>query len=406
MRLWVRSIKEPEYRRRILERFGVFPDRINKARRIWIHAVSVGETIAIEPLVKQLFVDFPDHVFLMTSTTPTGSQQAKKLFQGERFEHVYFPYDLPGSVNRFLTKFRPEVIVLMETEIWPNLFFYANKKGVKVMMVNARMSERSFRAYKRVKNFTSEILEKLDLIVARNDIDAYRFRNLGYSEQKIRVSGNLKFDMVVSERIQDEGRQLRQRLGTSRFIWIAASTHPGEDELVLDVQKRLLEIDSKTLLILVPRHPRRCPDIVRIIVTKGLNFIQRSKDDGNRRDFSVYIGDTIGELLKFYAATDVAFVGGSLVAIGGHNPLEPIMVGKPVLTGPYFFNFESLYGELFQQHGALLVRDAESLFQSLKRLATDATWQSQLNEAANEVYNHNRGATARTAQWLSSVLFS
>jgi 3-deoxy-D-manno-octulosonic-acid transferase len=400
LRLLWRSRRNPGYRRRIPERFGFFP-ALTMRPRIWVHAVSVGETIASAPLVRRLQAEHPDHALLVTSTTPTGSAQVRRLF-GDAVEHVYMPYDLPGAVARFLRRTRPSLALCMETEIWPNLFAACARREVPVLIANARLSERSARAYGRVAGLTRATLARVAVVAARDATDEQRFKTLG--APNVIVAGNLKYDLEVPAAVRETGQALRAALGRDRPVWIAASTHAGEDEIVLEAHRRLRERLPGVALILVPRHPERFDEAAGRCAAAGLRTVRRSSGEMPGADTDVLLGDTLGELMGLYAAADAAFVAGSFVSAGGHNPLEPAALALPVLTGPQLFNFEHVYAELFAAGAARKVDDAAELAAVLDALLSDPALLERMGAGGETVLAAHRGATARVVQLAATAL--
>ena len=393
LRLWRRGRKNPAYRRRWQERFGRGLPPAER-RRLWVHAVSVGEVIAAVPLIERLLARYPEHQLLVTTTTPTGSDEVRRRF-GDRVAHVHLPFDLPGAVGRFLGRARPELGVIMETEIWPNLFRRARRQGVPLMLVNARLSPRSYRGYHRIRPFVRQVLADVAWIAAQGGPDAGRFRSLGAPAERVEACGNLKFDLELPAGTEQEGAALRDRLGASRPVWIAASTHEGEEAQVLQAHKALRQTHPEALLILVPRHPERFEDVARLCREQGLGLARRSRDELPAADDPVYLGDTMGELPLLYAAADIAFVGGSLVGTGGHNPLEPAAVGVPVITGPHYFNFAGIYPALLEAGGAVEVADSADLAEGLEAWFANEPRRREAGEAARTVVEANRGTLDR-----------
>ncbi|APZ42756.1 lipid IV(A) 3-deoxy-D-manno-octulosonic acid transferase [Acidihalobacter ferrooxydans] len=400
LRLLWRSRRNPGYRQRIPERFG-FGRAFAQRPRIWIHAVSVGETIASVPLVRRLQQQYPGYAVLVTNTTPTGAAQVRRLF-GDTVENAYLPYDLPGAVERFLERARPRVVLCMETEIWPNLFAACARRNVPVFIANARLSARSARAYARVAALTRATLGQVATVAARDARDAQRFRALG--APRVFVAGNLKHDLDVPATARETGMVLRAALGADRPVWIAASTHAGEDEIVLDAHRRLCGRLPDALLILVPRHPERFDEAAARSASAGFVTRRRSLDIVPDAQTQVFIGDTLGELMCFYAAGDVAFVAGSFVEVGGHNPLEPVALGLPVLTGPQVFNFEQVYAALFAANAARQVDDAGALAMALVELFAAPEQRARMGEGGERVLAAHRGATDHLAALLADAL--
>lgn len=393
LRLLLRSRANPAYRRRWGERLALFPP-LPRAGAIWVHAVSVGETVAAAPLIEALLARYPKRPLLVTTTTPTGSERVRALF-GERVCHVYLPYDLPGAVRRFLDRAQPALGLVMETELWPNLYREAARRGVSMLLLNARLSPRSARGYGRIGGLVRSTLRCLDAVAAQSPADAERFLALGAAPTQVSVTGNLKFDLTLPPDLPAQGRALRAELGAERPVWIAASTHEGEDEQVLAAHRQVRAQRPEALLILVPRHPERFDRVAALCREQGLTVARRSRDERCAPDTTVYLGDTMGELLRLYAAADLAFVGGSLVPTGGHNLLEPAALGLPVLTGPQVFNFRQITDLLLEAEGARVVADAKALAAAVSELLDDTDIRRRMGERAQAVVAANRGALDR-----------
>jgi 3-deoxy-D-manno-octulosonic-acid transferase len=334
--------------------------------------------------------------------TPTGSAQVRRLF-GDRVEHVYLPYDLPHCLSRFLKATRPDILLVMETELWPNLFAACQKRDIPVLVVNARLSERSYEGYRRFSVLFKQAFPYMH-VLAQAEADAERFRTLGVPDKHLAVMGNMKFDQVVPAHALEEGRKLRSALAPDRPVWIAASTHDGEDEEMLRAHRRLLESGHDCLLMLVPRHPERFDEVATLAKQSGLSMQRRSQGEQPSNDLQVYIGDTLGELLILYAASDVAFVGGSLVETGGHNPLEPSALAVPVITGPHWFNFAGVYPELFIDGAAQEVMDEEGLLAQLIEWLENPASRKVAGEAGRSVVQQNQGALDRCLEVIRPFL--
>lgn len=400
-RLWWRGRRAPEYRRRWGERFG-FSGQAQQAGGIWIHAVSVGETIAAQPLVQALRERHPDTGIIFTTTTPTGSERARALF-GDTVLHSYMPYDLPDAVSRFLKRTRPGMLIVMETELWPNLYHACRQRGVKLVIANARLSERSALRYARLGRLLRDTLQQVDLIAAQGQADAERFRQLQAPVERLHTTGSLKFDLRLPAGIHTQGEALRRELGPERPVWIAASTHEGEEEHVLRAFASVLRSLPDSLLILVPRHPERFIQVAAACERAGLSVARRSQVHACGRDTQVFLGDTMGELLLFYAAADVAFVGGSLVETGGHNLLEPAALGLPVVFGPHMFNFQDISRLLLAQDAAAQVTDAETLAAVVERWLRDANLRHEVGQHGQLAVENNKGALDRLLDLLLFV---
>ncbi len=389
-RLAWRGLRAPAYWRRWPERFGFIEPPLGK-QVIWIHAVSVGEVQAAVPMVRALLERYPAYSLLITTVTPTGSAQVTALFENE-VAHVYAPYDLPGAVQRFFLRVRPQLAIVMETELWPNLFHACRSRQVPLLLVNARLSARSVAGYRRVKPLVARTLANVTEIAAQGEADAARFEQLGASRERITVSGNLKFEQRIPPSLLERAAVLRRDWGTGRPVCVAASTHEGEDEQLLDVFERLRERFPDCLLVLVPRHPERFETVAELCRQRGLNIVLRSEQRPCDAGTQVFVGDSMGELPLFFAAADVAFVGGSLVPHGGHNLLEPAALGLPVATGPHVFNFTEICDLLLQAGACEKVGNGEELAATLGRWLADANERHRVGEQGRQVVEKNRGA--------------
>ncbi len=403
-RLAFRGLRAPAYFVRWRERFGWFPSP-NFERSIWVHAVSVGEVNAAVPLIRALMKRYPNHPFVVTTVTPTGSDRVLQVFGDEVF-HVYLPYDLTASVRRFIKRVRPVLTVVMETEIWPNLFCECRDRGIPVVVANARLSAQSLRGYKPVRALAAMALRAASAVAAQTDTDAARLRRLGGDTVPIEVVGSLKFDTRVEDSILVSGRQLRDQWGEERLVWVAASTHEDDEGPVLDAFSRLLEIEPTALLVLVPRHPERFNKALSSARGQGLRTVQRSVERKASLDTQCFLVDTMGELMDFYAAGDMAFVGGSLASIGGHNVLEPAALGKPVLVGPHTFNFAEITKMLLDCGGAVRVNNGTDLWLNVQALASDAALRARMGSEARQLVLRERGAVDRTMEIVERVFKS
>jgi 3-deoxy-D-manno-octulosonic-acid transferase len=390
MRLAWRGIRAPAYWQRWPERFGQVVPTPGK-QVIWIHAVSVGEVMAVEPLVHALLRQHPEYFILITTVTPTGSARVTALF-GNQVGHVYAPYDLPGAVSRFLEHVRPQLAIVMETELWPNLFHACQRRSVPLLLVNARLSERSVAGYRRVRSLAAGTLSAVTEIAAQSELDASRFRSLGADEDRITVSGNMKFEQRIPPSLRERAAVLRRDWGVGRAVWVAGSTHEGEDEMLLDVFRQLRKQVRGCLLVLVPRHPERFERVAGLCRQRGYHTVLRSERVPCTPETDVFIGDSMGELALFYAASDVAFIGGSLVFQGGHNLLEPAALGVPVVTGPHVFNFVEICELLLQAGACVKVEDSRELLSILGRWLGDANERHRVGLRGSEVVEKNRGA--------------
>jgi 3-deoxy-D-manno-octulosonic-acid transferase len=390
VRLAWRGIRAPAYWRRWPERFGKIAPALGE-QVIWIHAVSVGEVMAAEPVVRVLLEQRPAHSILITTVTPTGSARVTALF-GSNVAHVYAPYDLPGAVSRFLDRVRPQLVIVLETELWPNLFHACQHRSVPLLLVNARLSERSVAGYRRVHSLAARTLSAVTEIAAQSELDAGRFRSLGADDRRITVTGNMKFEQRIPPSLREQAEVLRRDWGVDRAVWVAGSTHEGEDEMLLDVFRQLRKQFRDCLLVLVPRHPERFEHVAELCRQRGYNTVLRSERVPCSPDTDVFVGDSMGELALFYAASDVAFTGGSLVFHGGHNLLEPAALGVPVVTGPHVFNFDEICELLLQAGACEKVADTAGLLHTLSRWLADANERHRVGQYGQQVVEKNRGA--------------
>ncbi len=401
VRLVLRSRKAPLYRQRMGERFslGLPPMRPGG---LWIHAVSVGESIAAAPMVRALIERHPDLPVTVTCMTPTGSERIRALF-GDQVQHCYLPYDVPCAVARFLDHVRPTLAVIMETELWPNYIHQCTRRGIPVALANARLSARSAKGYGRLEGVTRPMLSSMDWIAVQTPAEAGRFTSLGARPECVTVTGSIKFDLSIDPALISRAEVLREAWG-HRPVWIAASTHAGEDEILLAAHTRLRQHLPDALMILVPRHPERFDDVYKHCQQSQLSTARRSKDEPVAHDTAVYLGDTMGELLFLYAAADVAFVGGSLIERGGHNLLEPAALGKPVLSGPHVFNFLDIAVQLRDAQALRDVRSTEDIAEALQLLLMDEHVADQMRQGGLAVLKANQGALQRLLDGLDRLI--
>lgn len=402
LRLLWRGLRAPAYLRRWPERFGRFP-HTPPPGAIWIHAVSVGETIAAFPLVRALQHRHPQRPIIFTTTTPTGSERVTREF-GAAVLHGYLPYDLPGAVARFLARTRPALAVILETELWPNIYAACSARHIPLIVANARLSARSAAGYRRVARLARATLEQVALVAAQGGADAERFLALGAPRDRVRVTGNLKFDLAVAPDMAERGRALRDSWGGNRPVWIAASTHDGEEALVLAAHARARGQIPELLLLLVPRHPERFDRVAELCRAHGIPVVRRSEQRPCAPDTAVYLGDSMGELMLLYAAADVAFVGGSLVPSGGHNPLEPAALARPVLHGPHVSNFAEISRLLREAGGSRAVNDAGELAGAVVDLLRHPEQAADMGKRAHGVVLRNRGALERLLGIVGEML--
>lgn len=410
LRLLWRSRATPAYRRRWGERLGLAPGGERRAARsdpgpvLWLHAVSLGETLAARPLVEFLLAEYPGTPVLVTTTTPTGSRQVAALF-GERVLHVYAPLDTPGAVARFLDRYRPRLLLLIETELWPNLLHGCRQRHCPVLLANARLSERSCRGYARLGQFARRLLSSVSHVACQTQDDATRFAALGVPAERLSVCGNIKFDLDVGGSLPGQIQALLLEWHcTGRFVFAAASTHAGEDEAVLAAFAVLRRQVPDALLLLVPRHPERFEAVHGLCAAAGWQTCRRSLGESPGADTAVLLGDTVGELLLLLGAADVAFVGGSLVPRGGHNLLEPAALGVPVLSGESLFNFTAVRDLLLASGALALVEDAADLGNVLCELAGDPARRQAMGSAGSRAVAGNRGARAQIEAQVRRLL--
>ena len=397
LRLVWRSWREPAYLRYVGERLGQYR-KLAGTPLIWVHAVSVGETRAAQPLIEALLRDYPQHYVLLTHMTPAGRDLSREIFAGS-VERCYLPYDLPGAVSDFLEHFTPCTGILMETEIWPNLIRGCHKRGIPLYLVNARLSNKSWGGYRRLAGLTRGSLARISGIAARGDEDARRFTKLG--AHNVVVSGNLKFDVTPPPGQLDLGRAWRRLYGDGRPVLLAASTREGEEELLLD---QLAGIDVPALLtVIVPRHARRFESVAALVQQRGLKLQRRSEEATVRPDTRVVLGDSMGEMFAYYSACDVAFVGGSLLPFGGHNLIEGCAVGKPVLIGHSVYNFAETVDEAVRVGAAIKVRDAQQLAREAAQLLLDGAAAQRMGVAGLAFCAAHRGATKKVMQLIEPM---
>ncbi|MCR8933446.1 MULTISPECIES: lipid IV(A) 3-deoxy-D-manno-octulosonic acid transferase [unclassified Pseudomonas] len=405
IRLWLRARKAPAYAKRIGERFSCNMPTLQPGG-IWVHAVSVGESIAAAPMIRALLQRYPQLPITVTCMTPTGSERIQALFANEpRIQHCYLPYDLPCAAARFLDRVQPKLAVIMETELWPNHIHQCAKRGIPVALANGRLSQRSAKGYGRFSKLTAPMLAEMSLFAVQTEAEAQRFRDLGARPETVDVTGSIKFDLTIDPHLLQRAADLRaQWQALERPVWIAASTHEGEDEVVLDAHRRLLANHPDALLILVPRHPERFNAVFDLCQREGFATVRRSTGAHVDAQTSVLLGDTMGELLFLYALADSAFVGGSLVANGGHNLLEPAALAKPVISGPHLFNFLDIAAQLREAGALAEVDDAEGLAVEVQRLFELPRDAQRMAEAGLAVMRRNQGALQRLLEGLGRLI--
>lgn len=402
--LW-RGVKQPEYRQHLLERYAFYQGTPQQPL-IWLHCVSLGETRAAAPLVQALMQQHPKHRILLTHATPTGREAGEQLF-GDQVDRVYLPYDTPDAVARFLNHFQPSIGLLMETELWFNLIAGCKARNIPILLVNARLSAKSAKGYAKVANLVREGLSNLTAIAAQTEQDAERLIALG--AKQVSVCGNLKFDVKPPEDAEECGRYLRNLLGKHRPVFLAASTRDGEEALILDAVQQL-NIPN-LLTVMVPRHPQRFDEVAELLKKRDIAYCRRSElSQGNVAadipSSSVILGDSMGEMFTYYAACDVAFIGGSLLPLGGQNLIEASAMGKPVLIGPHTFNFEQATEQAVAKCAAWRVQDVNELAAALQKLLSDREMQQRMSEAALKFSQSATGATEKIADLVTQQLRS
>lgn len=397
LRLAWLGLRNRAYRYRWCERFGSVRESGPGAMTICIHAVSVGEVLSAGPLIPRLREEFPGAHFIVTTFTPTGAEMVDARLDDD-VEHLYFPWDLGWVVRRFLDRVRPCLVLIMETEIWPNFYAACRDRHIPLIMVNARISPRSLAGYGRFPALFRDALACVDHVAAQSRTDADRFLRLGVPAGNVSVPGNLKFDIHVSHSVSEQGQALRRSFSNDRLIWVAASTHAGEEDVVLEAFSSVLGTFPHSLLILAPRHPERFDEVAGRCRAAGFAVVRRTSRMKPSPATQVFLLDSLGELLPYYASSDVAFVGGSLIAAGGHNLLEPASLGLPLLTGPHTYNFAEVMEILAGAGAVRVVADAAELAAQVRQLLGDANLRHAMGEEARRVCTLHRGAAERVVR--------
>ncbi|OOF57595.1 lipid IV(A) 3-deoxy-D-manno-octulosonic acid transferase [Rodentibacter myodis] len=403
--MWLRGFKAPNYRKRLGERYGDYNNLSRPTPNgVVIHAASVGEVIAATPLVFRIQQDYPELSITFTTVTPTGSDRVKAAF-GDSVTHCYLPYDLPFAINRFIDFVQPKLCIVIETELWPNLIQQLYHRNVPFIVANARLSARSARRYGKVRARLQGMWSQISLIAPQDHISGKRFLALGYAKSKLKLTGNIKYDLTINSALLEQIHALREQWVQQRPIWIAASTHEGEEEIILQTHRRLLKKYPHLLLLLVPRHPERFNPVAELIEKGKFQFIRRSSGECPNADTQVILGDSMGEMMLLYGISDIAFVGGSLVKHGGHNPLEPLAFKIPVISGKHTFNFPEVFRMLLEVQGVLEVNSTpEALERAVEALLNSKTARERLGNAGYEVLIENRGALQRLLDLLKPYL--
>ena len=399
LRLLIKSIKNYQYRQRVGERFGFIVNA--PVPIIWVHCVSVGEFRAATVLIDELINDYPDHRLLVTTTTPTGSAAVIEHYQ-QRVLHFYFPFDIPFIVNRYIKKINPSICILLETEIWPNLIRSLNKKHIPVILVNARLSQRSLIKYKRfAKKLSKQTLNQLTLIATQNHNSSNRFTELGALPGKVVTTGNIKFDQKLTPN-KGISKQIRA-FSFKRSVIVFASTHKGEESLIIKSYLKFKDSLAGTLLVVIPRHPERFDDVYKLAKKNKLSIVKRSSNQPNA-EAEMMIGDSMGEMMSYFDVCDIAYIGGSLNNTGGHNMLEPAILSKPIIFGPNVFNFAEISSTLISSKGAIQIKNADELFEVIIRLTENKNERQELGHNAYKFFSQQQGATKRISQQIKTLL--
>lgn len=387
---------KPEFGKRWIEHFGFTKKPEGDHQPLWIHTVSVGEVIAAIPLIKALKKQNLYQTIVVTTTTSTGAAEVEKL--ADLVEHRYMPLDFSFAVKGFIKAVNPSALLIMETELWPNTLYVCQQNNIPVSVINARLSERSFKRYQKFQFIFDLLAKNIDKILCQTDDDAKRFELLGIHKEKLSVTGSIKFDITISQEIKSAAQELRKTLGSTRPVWIASSTHLGEDEIILDAHKSLLKTIPEALLILVPRHPERFVAVRELSKENGFNTVTRTSKQAVSLTTSVYIADTMGEMLLLIGASDICFMGGSLIGskVGGHNLLEPAALATPCLTGSSFYNFKLITEQLVNSKACIICKSAHEITENLTTLFSNKALQEEMGNTALAVVNNNKGALAKT----------
>ncbi len=397
--LWSRGLKNKSYRGRLAERLGFYHGQL-KPHSLVIHCASVGEIMAARPLINKLLSEIPNQTLTITCNTPSGSEQAAKLF-GNSIQHIYLPLDFPGSVARFLKKLQPKALVILETELWPNLIIKSKQRQLPVLVINARLSAKSLSKYQLFTSLSQELMGSISSLAGHSEEDIRRFKQLGLSDAMAIATGSIKFDIRITEQARKNGETLKTQLADYDFVWVAGSTHPKEHEQVLEAHRQLIK-NSNSLLIIAPRHMEQFKPVAELLSESKIAFAERSKN--NLDGQSILLADSIGEMMTFYGAADCAFIGGSLIERGGHNPLEAAACAIPVITGPSYYNFAQIYPQLIDNKGCVEVDSAMALGQQLKLLASQPEHALKQGQSALEIVKQNQGALDKTFKLILQFL--
>ncbi|TQV76489.1 3-deoxy-D-manno-octulosonic acid transferase [Aliikangiella marina] len=400
--LLLRAIKAPEYRDGFLQRLGIVSSD-KKTGGILVHCASVGETIAATPLIQQLLATYPEKIITVTTSTPTGKKTVTERF-GNKVQHLYMPGDWLGAVRRFLNTLDPQLIILMETELWFNFLTCCNQQRRPVLLANARLSEKSLKQYLKFPRFSKQLFNRLTVIAAQYSNDKNNFKSVGVEESKLLVSGSIKFDVSVSESLKRAQVSLKNQWAGERPVWIAASIHPGEFEALLNTHRELLKLIPNLLLIAVPRHPEQFSAFKKSCEQHSLSYVNRSRQESPDANIQVVVGDTMGEMMLLCGVADIAYVGGSLIERGGHNPLEPVACGIPVVMGPHVYNFSEITDKLRHAEILSIVGDGKQLTQQLSVLLTDESLRLKKSSLCESFMAKNQGTVERILEQIKSLI--
>ena len=404
--LLIRSVNHPEYRHRLSERLGFLPNSL-RGGGIIVHAASVGEVLALKTFIEKLLTAYPGLAITVTTFTPTGSAQVKKLF-GDRVQHCYFPLDIVFCSGLFLRRLKPKALVVMETELWPNITYQAARKNIKLLLINGRLSATSGRRYQKLTSLITPCINRFDKILCQSSDNQVNFIKLGALAEKCLVSGNLKFDITPNNDVSAKKQELEQYLNTDRPVWLFASTHPGDEDIALKTFQQTLKNQPDLLLVLVPRHPERFDQVAQLCQKQGLNLLRRTEKQKVTANIQVWLLDTLGELMPTFSLATLVTMGGSFSQIGGHNPLEPALFKKPVTVGPDMSNFTEIFQQLSTEQGILQLDKSSDystrLSQLVLSLLKDKEQAQRLGENAYRVVLANQGASQRTLEQLQALL--
>ncbi len=403
LRLLLLSIKNRAYLDRFWQRFGLVAKRSIENECIWIHAVSVGEVMATQAIVNKIRIESPNYQIILTTGTPTGADTVDKLY-GQSVKHYYQPYDVALIIKRFIKQVSPKLLLVMETELWPNLFHYCKLESIPVLLINARLSQRSTERYKKIPRLTFPMFKNVKAIAAQTEFDKQNLINIGANPNIITVTGSIKFDLEIDEQLKIATEKFKQEQLAERKVWIAASTHRGEEAMILDIHSSLCKQYPNSLLIIVPRHSVRADEVVELLAKRNLSYQVRSQSNNIDSNAQVLLVDTMGELLLFYGVSDVAFIGGSLVPHGGHNPIEAAVFSVPILIGPHDFNFSEIDLNLINNNGAIRVNNTEELQSTLIGIFNDSNRQHEIGENAHQYVQQSQGSSQKVWNVITTFL--